>query len=107
MSYYPVFLDIGGRRCVVAGGGQVAMRKVRVMLEHGANVEVVSPNLCPELARLAKSGKIKVLDREYRTGDLRGAFVAMAATDNDFSLWIDLPEIIRYFIATGSSGGHH
>ena len=82
-AYYPVFLNISGRRCVVAGGGQVALRKVRVLLEHGADVEVISPNLCPELAQLAESGEIRVLNREYQTGDLRDALVAIAATDND------------------------
>ncbi len=82
-AYYPVFLNISGRRCVVVGGGQVALRKVRVLLEHGADVEVISPNLCPELARFAESGETRVLNREYQTGDLRGAFVAIAATDND------------------------
>ncbi|MFC1989328.1 bifunctional precorrin-2 dehydrogenase/sirohydrochlorin ferrochelatase [Chloroflexota bacterium] len=82
-AYYPVFLNISGRKCVVVGGGQVALRKVMVLLEHGADVEVISPNLCPELARFAESEEISVLNREYQTGDLKGALVAIATTDND------------------------
>lgn len=82
-SYYPVFLNISDKRCVVVGGGQVALRKVRAMLEHGANIDVISPDLCPELVQLTKRGEINVLNREYQIGDLKGAFVAIAATDND------------------------
>jgi len=81
-AYYPVFLNISGRKCVVVGGGQVALRKVRVLLEHGADVEVISPDLFPELAQLATNGKIKALNRAYRLGDLVNASVAIAATDN-------------------------
>ncbi|MFC1995895.1 bifunctional precorrin-2 dehydrogenase/sirohydrochlorin ferrochelatase [Chloroflexota bacterium] len=81
-SYYPVFLNISGKKCVVFGGGQIALRKVRGLLEHGARVAVISPVLCPDLAQLAHSKEIKALHREYRGGDLKGAFVAIAATDN-------------------------
>ncbi len=81
-SYYPVFLNISGKKCVVFGGGQVALRKVRVLLEHGAKVEVISPALCPELAQLAGSGEIKAFRRTYVKGDLKGAFVTIAATDD-------------------------
>lgn len=81
-SYYPIFLNIRGKRCVVIGGGQVALRKTRALIEHGANVEVISPDLCPELRRLAESKEVRVSSREYQPGDLRGAFVVIAATDN-------------------------
>ncbi len=79
---YPVFLNINNRKCVVVGGGQVALRKVKALLEHGADVEVVSPDLCPELVEIAGSGEIHTIPREYRAGDLENAFVAIAATDN-------------------------
>jgi len=81
-TYYPVFLNVSGKRCVVVGGGQVALRKVRVLLECGANVEVISPELCSELNKLAESGKINVLRRRYQGGDLQGALIAIAATNN-------------------------
>ncbi len=80
--YYPVFLSISGKKCVVVGGGQVALRKVRALLEHRANVEVISPELCSELGQLAESGEIHVLHREYQMGDLKGVFVAIAATND-------------------------
>jgi len=81
-SYYPIFLNISGRRCVVVGGGQVALRKVRTLIECGADIEVISPDLCLELRRLAESREVRALNREYQSGDLRGAFVVIAVTDN-------------------------
>ena len=80
--YYPVFLNVKGRKCAVIGGGQVALRKVTTLLEDGARVTVISPELCPELVSLAEKKEIIVLNREYRKGDLKGAFVAIAATDS-------------------------
>lgn len=78
-AYYPVFLDIAGKRCVVIGGGQVALRKVQMLLEYGAKVEVISPELCPELAAIPE---IHVQHRQYQPGDLKGTFLAIVATDN-------------------------
>lgn len=82
LVYYPMFLNIIGKKCVVVGGGRVALRKVRALLEHGANVEVISPDLCPELNELAQKGRISILPRHYQPGDLHKAFMAIAATDN-------------------------
>jgi siroheme synthase-like protein len=81
-AYYPVFLDIGGKKCVVVGGGQVALRKVRALLECGADVVVISPDLCAGLEQLAGSGEIHAINREYQEGDLEGAFVVIVATSD-------------------------
>lgn len=83
ITYYPVFLNVKGKKCVVIGGGQVALRKVMVLLEHGADVEVISTDLCPELAELVRGREIRALTRQYRMGDLNNAFVAVAATDDN------------------------
>ncbi len=83
IAYYPVSLNVNGKKCVVVGGGQVALRKASVLLEHGADVEVVSPDLCPELAELARNGLIGAIAREYRADDLNNAFIAIAATDDN------------------------
>ncbi len=80
--YYPIFLSISGQKCLVVGGGQVALRKVRALLEHRANVEVISPDLCPELSQLVESGEISVFRREYRTGDLKDVLISVAATND-------------------------
>jgi precorrin-2 dehydrogenase/sirohydrochlorin ferrochelatase len=82
-SYYPVFLDLNGRKCVVIGGGNVALRKVESLLENNAEVGVVSPEVCAELVQMAAAGKISVQRRVYQKGDLDGAFVVVAATNNN------------------------
>ena len=81
-SYYPIFLDLSGRKCVVVGGGPVALRKVKALMEHGGNVQVISPDLCPELARMVEEGAIQVLQKGYQSGGLEGAFIVIAATDD-------------------------
>ena len=82
--YYPVFLNINRKNCVVVGGGEVALRKVKMLLEHGAIVKVISIELCTGLAKLAQNGQITALKRDYRKGDLSDAFLAVAATDNSY-----------------------
>jgi siroheme synthase-like protein len=80
--YYPIFLNISGKKCVVVGGGPVALRKVRALLEHGANVKVISPALCPELSQLGQDGTVRILRRDYVPGDLEDALITVAATDD-------------------------
>ncbi len=80
-SYYPIYLDITGKRCVVIGGGDVASRKVDMLLDCGAQVEVISPVLCPELDTKVANGTVKATLKEYKHGDLKGVFVVIAATD--------------------------
>jgi precorrin-2 dehydrogenase / sirohydrochlorin ferrochelatase len=82
MRYYPVFLDLKERLCVVIGGGRVAERKVKSLLRAGARVKVISPQLTASLARLKERKRISHLSRTYRRSDLRGAFLAIGATDD-------------------------
>ena len=72
MRYYPIFLDLRGRRCAVVGGGRVAERKVRALLRAGASVHVISPSVTPRLALLAARKKIDLTPRTYRPADLEG-----------------------------------
>lgn len=81
--YYPVFLNTRGKKCVVVGGGQVALRKARALLDAGADVKVVSPDLCMELNTLVEAEEISVEKRQFQPGDLEGAFITVAATDDN------------------------
>ena len=81
-SFYPVSLALRGRLCVVVGGGGVAEHKVQGLLEAGARVTVVSPEVSPLLEDLAANGAVELHRRPYRPGDLAGAFLAIAATDD-------------------------
>lgn len=67
----------------MVGGGAVAARKVRALLASGARVRLVSPALTKGLSRLGAEGKIDVLQREYREGDLEGASLVFSATGRD------------------------
>jgi precorrin-2 dehydrogenase/sirohydrochlorin ferrochelatase len=82
MGYLPIFVDVGGRPCLVAGGGEVAARKVAELLDARAAVTVVNPHLGSALDALARAGRIKHLARAYRRGDLRGFALIYAATDD-------------------------
>lgn len=80
--YYPIFLDLSHATCVVVGGGSVAERKARNLLKVGAKVRLISPEVTGGLLKLIEKGKIEATVREYRSGDLEGAALAFAATDN-------------------------
>lgn len=79
MRYFPINLDVQGRKVLVVGGGKIALRKVRSLLAAGATVTVVSPEICRELMDLKAVVK---LGRAYRAGDIDGACLVIGATDN-------------------------
>ncbi len=131
MGYYPVLLDLAGRRCVMVGGGVVAERRIDGLLTAGAEVIVISPRLTPTLTALLAEGRIYHEPRGYRDGDLAGADLAFVATDagevnaavareaRELGLWINaaddparctfiLPALVRrgdltVAVATGGS----
>lgn len=81
-DYYPVFLSLKRRTCLVIGGGPVAERKVQSLLSSSAKIVVVAPELTPALKRLASEESVVWLQRHYARGDLSGAFLVIAATDD-------------------------
>ena len=83
MKYYPLFLDISRRLCIVIGGGNVAERKVERLLACGACVEVIGKRLTPTLATLVGEGKIVHHDTDYEEALIHGAFLIIGATDSD------------------------
>lgn len=79
--YFAAFLDLRGRPALVVGGGAVAARKVETLRQSGARVTVVSPELHPDLAALARQQAIIWEPRGYRPGDCHGMALVIAATD--------------------------
>ena len=77
--YYPVSLDVAGRSCLVVGGGAVAARKARGLLELGAAVTVIAPAVAPAMGDLAPSLRA-VETRPYRSGDAAGFRLVITAT---------------------------
>ena len=82
MDYLPLFLDVKHRTCLVVGGGEVAARKVGLLLKCGARITLVAPELCPSLQSIADEGTVEHRPRDYRESDLDGAHLAIAATDD-------------------------
>jgi precorrin-2 dehydrogenase/sirohydrochlorin ferrochelatase len=80
-KYYPMMIELEGKRCVVVGGGKVAYRKVSSLLSCGAKVVVISPELGEKLSEYALMEKIEYIPRRYESKeDLRGAFLVFSAT---------------------------
>ena len=105
MAYFPMFLDIEGKHCLVVGGGKVALRKVQVLLDFGAHVTVVAQQIEKELKDIAEQtqrkedetssmgfprseergesyGQVTIYERAYTEEDLQDKAFVVAATDN-------------------------
>ena len=83
MKYYPINLDINGRNCLVVGGGAVGLRKVNTLLDCGARVTVVSPEVESQIEQMAQKGRVQLERRAYTTSDLDGKFLVIGATDDN------------------------
>jgi len=124
---YPVALVVAGKRCVVVGGGPVAARKAAGLVDAGADVIVVAPDISAEIREMP----VEVAERPYRKGDLDQAWLVIAATDepsvnrqvhadgHDARVWVNaaddpdactftLPAVVRRGPVTVavSTGGH-
>jgi len=95
--WYPVMLKMEGKRCLVCGGGSVAERKIGGLLDAGARVSVVSPELSAGLRRLFEQGRLDWRQREARPEDVAGADYIFAATGD--------AETNRLIAATAQSAG--
>ncbi|EKB26644.1 siroheme synthase CysG [Aeromonas dhakensis] len=81
MDYLPIFCRLDNKPVLLVGGGEVAERKARLLLEAGAHLTVVAPELDPELAELAANGSIEWLAAEFAPAHLTGKWLVVAATD--------------------------
>ena len=89
MAYFPMFVDMTERECLIVGGGNVAYRKVMVMLDFGAKVTVVAEDICDELRKLTiddtanKENRITFIKRKFERKDCDGMEMVIAATDDN------------------------
>lgn len=81
-AYMPVSLTMKGRRCLVVGGGNVALRKVETLMDYDTDITVVAPELHDKLEYHATSGKIKLEQREYRSPEAAAFAVVISASDD-------------------------
>lgn len=112
--FYPTFIDLTGRRCLVVGGGPVGTEKIEKLLDAGADVRLVSPRVTPRLAALVAEGAIGEFHRRgYETADLGGCLLVVAATadaDVNRGVWqdaeartmlvnvVDVPELCNFIV---------
>ena len=82
MSYFPIVLEMTGRRCLVIGGGMVAERKIAGLLEVGAEVTVISPKVTEAISHWSKNNSIQLIAWGYQNGDLSGHELVFVATDD-------------------------
>lgn len=87
MAYFPMFIDLTDANCLVVGGGEVALRKVNVLLDFGAKVHVIAKEISMEIAALSEETDHLLLEqREFTPFDLQDrALVVVATNDNDLN----------------------
>jgi len=83
VNFLPIFMNIKAQPCLVVGGGEVAARKVFLLLRAGGKVAVVAPELCGELQRWADAGDIQYEQRPFKADDIDGKQIVIAATDDE------------------------
>ncbi len=83
MEYLPLFHSLKGRTVLIVGGGEIALRKARLLSEAGARLRVVAPSIEAQLVELVHAGAGECLDRGYARQDLQGCVLAIAATDDE------------------------
>lgn len=79
MGYFPFYINIKDKKCIVIGGGKTALRKIKNLMPFEPDIEVISPEILPEIS---ETENIKIIRREYRNGDIDDAFMVITATDN-------------------------
>jgi siroheme synthase-like protein len=82
-GYLPAAISLAGRPCLVVGGGRVALRKVRMLLDYGAGVTVIAPEICEEIDILAREGRIALEKRAYDSGDAGAFGLVISAADRE------------------------
>jgi len=110
VNYYPAFLNLRHKRCYIVGGGKIGERKAIKLLEAGAILTIISPDLTPRLESLKRQKKLTHIKRRYKKGDISDAFLVIVATQ-DKSLnreisfhapglvnVVDVPELCNFIV---------
>jgi uroporphyrin-III C-methyltransferase / precorrin-2 dehydrogenase / sirohydrochlorin ferrochelatase len=95
MDYLPLFLDLRGRPCLLVGGGEIARRKLELLLRAGAKVEIIAPRLAEDTRELADAHGLLITQRRFEPGDVAGRYLVIAATDD--------PEVNRQAFDAGTA----
>jgi len=79
MGYFPFYIDIKGKECIVIGGGKTAFRKIRKLIPFEPHIKVISPDILPGISEIPD---IEIIKRKYRDGDIDSAFMVISASDD-------------------------
>lgn len=79
MGYFPFYIDIENKNCIVIGGGTVALRKIEKLLPFNPVITVISPKICDEILTLPE---VKIYKRKFKDNDIDNAFMIISATDD-------------------------
>lgn len=82
MSAFPLFVDLERKKCIVVGGGEVASRKVEILLRFHAQLYIIAPEVSSSIEELGQQGKISISKKCFSPQDMEGAFLAIAATSS-------------------------
>ena len=85
MAYFPLFIKLNGKKVLLIGGGKVAYRKLRLLMQFEADIMIIAPEMIPEIEELGGDGLIKIRKREFKESDISGEdpyAMAIAATDD-------------------------
>lgn len=81
-KYLPIYIDVEDFSALVIGGGKVALRKIKTLLDFDATVTVLSPKFCAEIIKLIRENKITQIKKNYQTGDIAGYRIVFCTTNN-------------------------
>ena len=119
-TLYPIFMNLKGKRCLVVGGGKIALQKVNQLRASQADVTVISPKIHVELTTLVQDDSIQWIPRDYAFGDVQGYFLVISATDDDAANKLvfmeadylnipvnvaDQPELCHFFLGANHQAG--
>lgn len=82
MPFFPMFVNLEGKKVVVVGGGTIASRKVEKLLPFGADIKVIAPTITPYIQALAEEGRVELFKRKVKLTDLKDAFMVIVAVDD-------------------------
>ena len=81
--FFPLFVDLNGKRILVVGAGKIAARRIRTLLPFGPELTVVAPEALPEVEDLAREGKLTLVSRAFAEADVEGAALVLSAAGDE------------------------
>lgn len=79
MGYFPFYIDIENKKCIIVGGGKIALQKLRKIILFNPDITVIAPNICDEIKKIG----VKTECRKFIDKDIKNAFMVISATDDE------------------------